>query len=203
MHVWSAEEARAFDAATVGHPLGVAFHLALATGMRRSEVLDVRWRDVDLDRCVVAVRGARVAAGYAVSVGDTKNGRERTITLGPSTVARLRDHQRLQREARLALGLPRATHVVTREDGSLPHPQTLTYYFNRAVAETDLPLVTFHGLRHTHATLLLEAGVNAKVVQERLGHSSIEVTLDIYSHVMPGMQAAAAAALDDVIFGGP
>jgi integrase len=202
MRTWSAEEASRFDDATADHELGIAFHLALTCGLRRGEVLGLRWSDVDLDRGVLSVRAARVAAGYAVAEGPPKSGKARTIALGATTVARLREHRRRQLAAHLAAGLPRAEYVVTRADGSLPHPMSLSYFFDEAIAEVGVPRIRFHDLRHTHATLLLEAGVHPKIVQERLGHSSIAITLDVYSHVTTSMQAAAAATLDAAIYGG-
>jgi integrase len=148
-----------------------------------------------------SVRRARVAAGYQVHEGAPKSGRARTVALGSGTVAMLREHRRRQAEAHLALGLPRPALVVSREDGTPMHPQTLTYRFDEAVKASRLPRIRFHDCRHTAASLLLEAGIPAKVVQEMLGHSSIQVTLDLYSHVAPGMQESAAAKLGALVFG--
>jgi integrase len=91
--------------------------------------------------------------------------------------------------------------IFTREDGTVYHPQSVSGAFERAVARSGLPVIRFHDLRHTHASLLLAAGVHPKVVQERLGHSSISITLDLYSHVAPGMQEEAAERLGSIIFG--
>lgn len=92
--------------------------------------------------------------------------------------------------------------VFTREDGSPLHPQTMAWHFERSVRDAEgVPAIRFHDLRHTHATLDLQAGVHPKVVQERLGHSSISITLDLYSHVVPGMQEDAAAKVGAVVFG--
>ena len=91
--------------------------------------------------------------------------------------------------------------MFTREDGEGVHPQLLSQAFERAVKASELPTIRFHDLRHTHATLMLTAGVHPKVVQERLGHASIQITLDTYSHVMPGMQEDAATKVAALVFG--
>jgi integrase len=202
MRTWSADEVRQFLAGVGDDPLAPVFGLALSTGLRRGELCALRWSDVDLDRGQLSVRRARVAAGYEVHEGEPKSGRARTVALGPGTVAMLREHRRRQLEAHLALGLPRPTLVVTREDGTDMHPQSLTYYFDQAVEASGLPRIRFHDCRHTAATLLLEAGEHPKVVQERLGHSSIQITLDTYSHVTEGMQERAAGLIDDAVYGG-
>jgi integrase len=90
--------------------------------------------------------------------------------------------------------------VFTRENGAGLHPHTVSQAFERAVARADVRVIRFHDLRHTHATLMLGAGVHPKVVQERLGHASIQITIDTYSHVMPGMQADAAAKVGALVF---
>jgi integrase len=91
--------------------------------------------------------------------------------------------------------------VFTKEDGEGLHPQSVSQAFERSVSRADVPTIRFHDLRYRHATLMLGAGVHPKVVQERLGHASIQITLDTYSHVMPGMQAEAAAKVAGAIFG--
>jgi integrase len=202
MSTWTADEVRHFDEATVDDELGVGYHLGVTCGLRRGEVLGLRWSDVDLDAGTLSVVRSRVAHGYDVTEGPPKSGRGRVIDLGSATVARLRRHKAQQAEAHLAAGLPRPTYVVTRRDGTLPHPHTVAYYFDATVKAAGLPRIRFHDLRHTHATLMLAAGEHPKVVQERLGHSSVSITLDVYSHVTKGMQAAAAARLDEAIFGG-
>jgi hypothetical protein len=200
MRTWTAEEARAFDDATAGHELGIAFHPALTCSLRRGEGCGLKWSDVDLDRGALAVQRARVAHGYDVTEGDPKSGKARTISLGATTVAAARASARAARSAPRA-GIPRAEYVVTRADGTLPHPMTVSYFFDDAQAAVGVPRIRFHDLRHTHATLLLEAGEHPKVVQERLGHSSNAITLDVNSHVTQGMQEGAAARLDAAIFG--
>ena len=214
MKVWSADELRTFLRHTEDDRLGACWVLAVSTGMRRGELLGLRWADVDLDAARLAVRRSRVAVGYDVVEGEPKSGRARTIALDDGTVAVLRRHRRRQLEERMAWGeaWEDSGAVFTREEGTPLHPQTMAWHFEKAVRDLDtamkaadpkasFPAIRFHDLRHTHATLALQAGVHPKVVQERLGHSSISITLDLYSHVVPGMQEDAAAKVGAMIFG--
>lgn len=172
------------------------------TGLRRSELLALRWSDVDLDRGQLAVRRGMVAAGYEVHEGEPKSGRARTVAVDDETVGTFRRHRARQLEERMAWGeaWTDTGAIFTREDGTAIHPQSLSGAFVRRVRRSAVPTIRFHDLRHTHASLLLAAGVHPKVVQERLGHSSITITLDLYSHVAPGMQEDAAAKLGALVF---
>ena len=127
----------------------------------------------------------------------------RTVALDSATVEVLRAHRRRQLEERMAAGpiWSDTGLVFTREDGSLVNQEWLTRAFNRYASAADLPWIGLHGLRHTHATLALKAGVPAKVVQERLGHSSVTIALDTYSHVLPNMQRDAAERVAELMFG--
>jgi integrase len=127
----------------------------------------------------------------------------RTVALDSATVETLREHRRRQLEERMAAGpIWKDTGLVfTREDGSIVNPEWLTRAFKRHVSTAGLPWIGLHGLRHTHATMALKAGVPAKVVQERLGHSSVTITLDTYSHVLPNMQRDAAERIAELMFG--
>jgi integrase len=204
MRTWTAEQLRTFLAATKDDRLHACYVLAATTGLRRSELLGLRWADIDLDGAIIAVRRGRVAAGYEVHEGEPKSGRARTVALDAETIAELRRHRARQLQERMAWGSAWTDNglVFTREDGTGLHPQSLSGTFKRAVRRSDLPAIRFHDLRHTHASLLLAAGVHPKVVQERLGHSSITITLDLYSHVAPGMQEDAAGKLGALVFGG-
>ncbi|WP_245480996.1 tyrosine-type recombinase/integrase [Mesorhizobium sp. M1E.F.Ca.ET.041.01.1.1] len=132
---------------------------------------------------------------------EPKSGRARTVALSAATVAELKAHRTRQAEEQLRLGIrPDAdSFVVAQVDGSPLQPRSLTHEWIRVIGNTTLPRIRFHDLRHTHATQMLSAGVHPKVASERLGHSTIGITLDLYSHVMPGMQADAAEAVDAAI----
>jgi integrase len=204
MHVWSADELRRFLDETRRDRLHPCWVIAATTGLRRGELLGLRWADVDFGRQVLSVKRSRVAAGYDVSEGTTKTGLGRRVDLDPDTVTVLRRHRACQLEERMAWGEAWADTglVFTREDGNGLHPHTVSQAFERSVRRADVPVIRFHDLRHTHATLMLGAGVHPKVVQERLGHASIQITLDTYSHVIPGMQADAAVKVGALVFSG-
>jgi integrase len=177
--------------------------LAAMTGMRRGEVLGLRWSDLDFDRGSLAVRQAIVAAGYDTYLDTPKSHRPRTIDLDPKTMKALRRRRKEQLEDRLAAGdtYLGSDLVFTKADGSLVHPDTFTQAFHRKVEQTGLRRITLHGLRHTHATLLLKAGVPVQVVSQRLGHSDPGFTLRLYGHVLPSMQADAVNKISRMVDG--
>jgi integrase len=204
MRAWTPDEARRFLGVVDGDRLYGLWVLVLATGMRRGELAGLRWVDVDLDAGVLAVRRSRVSVSYLVHESDPKTrSSRRTISLDARVVAVLRAHRRRQLEERLAWGAAWTDtgYVFTSEDGLAMHPERITVLFGRLVASAGLPKVRLHDLRHTSASLMLVAGVHPKIVSERLGHSSISITLDLYSHVIPGLQAEAAEKLGEMILG--
>jgi integrase len=173
--------------------------------MRRGEVLGLRWSDVDLEQSRVSVRQQLTRAGEVVAFGPpkTKKGR-RSIAIDPGTVAALRRHEAAQKPKRLEVGLGYRKDldlVFCRVDGSPYDPDVITGRFEQRVSRARVKRIRFHDLRHTHATIALQAGVHPKMVWERLGHSSIAVTLDLYSHVIPAMQEDAAARIAAVVDG--
>jgi integrase len=193
--VWTRAQASAFLAAVREDRLFPVWAVALATGLRRAELCGLRWMDVDLDAGRLFVRQSITLDGYTVSVGRPKSRASvRTVGVDADTVAVLRSWREVQRRELDFVGAS-AGLVITQPDGSLVHPQTLALQFKRAVAGSGLPDVGLHGLRHTHATMLLEAGVPLKVVSERLGHSTISITADTYQHVLDHMQDRAADAM--------
>lgn len=199
---WTAEQLRSFLDSIRNDRLYAAFHLASHTGMRRGEILGLRWSDVDLDNALVSVRQALISVAYEMQISDVKTsyGR-RVIDLDEGTVAVIHGWRKVQAQERLASGgsYEDTGLVFGRPDGNWLHPDLFSQTFDRAVARSRLPVITLHDLRHTHATLLLKAGVPVKVVSERLGHSNPGFTMTVYQHVIPGMQAEAAAAFAELI----
>jgi integrase len=161
--------------------------------MRRGELLGLRWEDLDLEAGTLAIRRALVVVGYEVVVSQTKTDRARVIALDAGMVAILREWRRSQLEERMRWGSAwrDSGYIFTREDGSPLHPDETSKQFNRLVASSGLPRIRLHDLRHGWATTALAAGVHPKIVAERLGHGSIQITLDTYSHVLPQQDRAA------------
>ena len=173
--------------------------IALATGMRRGEVLALRWRNLDLERGILRVVESLEQTKAGLRFKAPKSEKARAVTLPAFAVDELRRLRREQAEELLMLGVRQTgdTLLCARADGEPMQPRSLTHEFTRLVARVKgLPRVRFHDLRHTHATQLLLAGVHPKVASERLGHSTIAITLDLYSHVSATMQEDAAAKLD-------
>lgn len=197
-HVWTAAELGRFLAAIEDHRYGPVFHLTAMTGARRSEVLAVRWSDVDLEAARIRFGRTLVrdADGtYVLTDGTKSTASARTVALDPATVERLRRHRVQVLEDRMAVGgawqdLDLLFH---RGDGAPVSPPAVSQGFKRAVKAAELPPIRFHDLRHTHATLLLQSGEPVRTVSQRLGHASPTITMSIYSHVLPGDDEGAAA----------
>lgn len=200
-------EMRALDAhqtvrllqACEGTPLYIPVLLAVTCGMRRGEILGLRWKDVDLERGVLTVRQAleETRDGLRFKGPKTAAG-NRSIALPALAVQALRRHRVQQAKERLLMGPAYEDHdlVCARPDGKPLRPDYLSQALPRVAQQAGLPRIRFHDLRHSHATHLLQAGVHPKVVAERLGHATVQVTLDIYSHVLPTLQQDAAQRLD-------
>jgi integrase len=204
MRVWNSSELRDFLLGVADERAHAAFFLAAHTGMRLGEVLGLRWADLDLDKARLSVRQAIISVAYQVKVSDVKTGTgRRTINLDTRTVGVLRAWRKAAVAERMLVG-PAFTDddlVFPRPDGTPTHPVAFSQTFDRAVARLGLPVISLHDLRHTHATLLLRAGVPVKVVSERLGHANPAFTLTVYQHVIPGMQEEAVTLFSQLIFG--
>lgn len=180
-----------------GKPLYLIASLGLATGMRRNEMLALRWRDLNLGAAQLTVAQAleqTKARGIRTKAPKTKHGR-RTISLPVHIAAELRQHWRAQQEQRLALGHGRAADddsVFATVDGQFLSPGAVSRAWIRAMESIGMPSVTLHSLRHTHASTLLNAGVDIITVSRRLGHSSPRITLDVYGHLIVGADDRAA-----------
>jgi len=185
------------------HPMHALYVLAVTTGMRQGELLGLRWEDIDLVEGKLAVRRAlqRQRAAGLVFVTPKTSGSSRSIVMSKHTVLALSLHKDRQSFFRRDAGeqwQDQGLVFANRTGGPLdPSHQTAT--FKRALAKATLPAIRFHDLRHTAATLLLSKGVHPKVVSEMLGHGSITLTLDTYSHLLPTMHDHAAATMDALL----
>jgi integrase len=186
-------------------PLYLIASLALGTGMRRNEMLGLRWQDVDLDGARLTIEQAleqTAAHGIRVKGPKTKRGR-RTISLPAHLVAELRQHWREQQERRLGMGLgkaPAGAPVFATADGRHLSPNAITKAWPVAMAAIGMPAVTLHSLRHTHASMLINAGLDILTISRRLGHSSPTITLNVYGHLIHGGDDRAAQIME-VAFG--
>lgn len=213
MKTWTGQELATFLKRTGGDRYGYAWAFLATTGCRRGEALGLRWTDVNLDKGSAAIRQQVIPLPKAGGIGregrivpGTKGGEARVIELDRRTVTMLRTWRKAQAKERLALGLDYDDHglVFPRSDGRPFHPEAFSKTFDRRVRQADfadLPTIRLHDLRHTWATLALEAGVDVAVVSKRLGHSSPVITWQTYQHVSQGMQTDAAERVADAIFG--
>ena len=197
LRFWTPEQLRVFLASVAGTRLEGAWHVAAMTGMRRGEVLGLRWADVDLEAASLTVRHTIISVAYEVRESTPKTHQARVIDLDPATVEQLRTQRARQQADRDEWGGDYSERdlVFAREDGTPLHPDGFSQAFERAIARTALPRIRLHDLRHTHATIALRAGVPIKVIAERLGHESPAFTMKQYAHALPGMQAEAAAQI--------
>jgi integrase len=208
LQAWDAPTLRRFIEASrqADDRLHALWVVLATTGMRRGEGLGLRWADVDLDSGRLRIVQTIVQTRSLVSVGQPKTDRgRRSVALDQGTVAALRDHRRRMLEERLLVGadFDDLGLVFHQPDGTWLRPDAVSAAFLRRVRRYGLPRLTLHGLRHTWATLALERGVHPRVVQERLGHSTIAITLGIYSHVSPTLHDEAAQLVADLVMPSP
>jgi len=209
-NAWTAEQLATFLRHSAGHRYFPAIWTSAFTGMRRSELLGLKWTDLDVKRSTVSINRGLVDISYEVyetpditpqigaSRGKTRSARRR-IDLDPTTISLLAAWRTWQATERAAAGLEPTEWMFTDLHGDVIHPQAMSQTFDRMVRRAPVPTIRLHDLRHTHATLLIAAGVPAKVVAERLGHSRASFTIDSYQHVLPGMQADAAAVFAELV----
>src|SRR5262245_969287 len=184
-----------------GQPLYLIASLALGTGMRRNEMLGLRWGDVDLDAGRLTIEQAleqTATHGIRIKAPKTRHGR-RTISLPAHLVAELRQHWREQQEQRLGMGLgkaPESAPVFAAVDSRHLSPNAITKAWPVVMAAIDMPAATLHSLRHTHASMLINAGLDILTISRRLGHSSPTITLNVYGHLIHGGDDRAAQIMD-------
>lgn len=202
MTVWSPPDVRRFLAFVNDERLVAMWRLFLVTGMRRGEIAGLRWIDVDLKAGRLSVRHTRVLVYARAQVSEPKTKRSRrVIALDAGTVAELRAHRERQAgEREYAQDVwVESGYVFVREDGMPLDPDRISHLFRVAVDAAGLPKIRMHDMRHTAASLALAMGIHPKVVSERLGHSSVAITLDTYSHLTPGLQEDAAERLGEIL----
>lgn len=206
LQTWTAAELRALLASAAGDRLRWLWWIAAGTGMRRGELLGLPWGDVDVDAGTLRVRQALSEVHGRVVLKPPKTGRSRTLHLDAATIAAFRarrEEQQRDREERGPCWRNDWDLVFTGRSGQPLVPDSVTRAFRQLVAAAPVAPGTLHRLRHTHATLLLEAGVPVKVVSERLGHATVNLTLNVYAHVLPSMDRDAVERFAAHVHGEP
>jgi integrase len=203
MNVLDTDATAALIEAARPYRIFVPILLGVLCGLRRGEIAALRWKSVDLEAGQLRVVASIEQTKSGCREKETKSGRDRVVALPAMLVAELRRHRAEQAQELLQLGIRLSddSYVVAQADGSSLQPNSLTHAFADFLEDHGLKRVRLHDLRHSHATHLLAAGIHPKVASERLGHSKVGITLDLYSHVLPGMQAEAAAAIDKAVQG--
>jgi integrase len=203
MHPLSADEASALLNAARGERFEALYVLAITTGLRRGELLGLRWRDADLEGGVLRVGRALVREGGRYRPGETKTKRgHRSIRLTSQAVSAQGAHRKKQLEERMRLAGLYEDHglIFATRKGTPLNPENLVRRsFKPLLERAGLPEIRFHDLRHTCVTLLLGSGVHPKLVQELMGHATIAMTLDTYSHFMPSMGDQTARAMEEAL----
>lgn len=198
---WNVEEVNQFLEVAKGHIHCIAFHLAIFTGMRQGEVLGLKWDAVDFENKQIHVHRSikRKEEGYELK--DLKNNSSyRSISIPDNLLKQLKAHKAKQSEfiMKHRKEYDDQGFVVATIYGTFVLPSNLGRAFRLLLKDEDIKKIRFHDLRHTHASLLFKQNIHPKIVQERLGHSTIQMTLDTYSHMLPNMQEAAATKLDEM-----
>jgi integrase len=204
MKVWTSEQARTFLASAQDDRLSVAWALLLGRGLRRGELLGLKWSAVDLEGAALRIDSTLIIAdGHTTESRPKTNAGRRRIPLDPHLVAALRSHWARQAAEKLAAGeaYMDGGYVICDELGRPYYPGTISVAFKAQAKAAGLPPIRLHDTRHTAASLMLADGVPTKVVTEILGHASPVITLSIYAHVLPGMAESAGAALSAQLFG--
>jgi integrase len=178
----------------------IAVYLAIMTGMRQGEILGLRWSDIDFEKRNITIQQTVTRHRKIKQGAKTKNS-VRSVAISPETVEVLKEHRQMIVQERVALGPNYENNdlVVCTHFGGPVTQRAIQKVWNSFLKKTGAPKITFHDLRHTHASLLIKQGVHIKVISERLGHSSVSITMDLYGHLMPNMQEDAAAGLDKII----
>lgn len=203
MKVWDEDEIEVFLKCAEDDKLYILYYMALMTGMRQGELLGLRWRDIDFNNHTITVKQVLAHNGKEFYSGAKTAAGNRTIGINSKTMQKLIDHKAsiekdkdLHGEAYINYDLVVCTPIGTPYNPS----NILNRSFKPLIQKAGVTPIRFHDLRHTHATMLLKLGENPKVIQERLGHANIKVTLETYSHVLPSMQKQVATKLDALNF---
>jgi integrase len=202
MNIWHQEEVQQFLKTTKDTAYELIYVLALNTGMRQGELIGLLWDDIDFEKKVIKIRHTIIAGSKKIQESTKTASSRRVIELSDTVIRLLKKHKTIQAKQSLKLGhgYQNMNLVNASLEGTPINPSNLRRNFNNLIEKANVPKIRFHDLRHTHASLMLQLGVNVKVISERLGHASTKITLDRYSHSLPTMQKEAAAIFDQFIY---
>lgn len=199
LKVWDLDTIHTFLEATHdGSRYSIVMYLALMTGMRQGELLGLRWSDIDFDQKTIHIQQSLARDGKTINHALKSKKSIRSVAISRETAVRLKEHRKLivMEMVKEGENYQKNDLVICTSRGTPASSRSIMKVWNKFIERLELPRITFHDLRHTHASLLLQQGVHPKVVSERLGHSSVVITLDTYSHLLPNLQADAADGLD-------
>ncbi len=201
MTVWTVEEINQFLEHTKTKRYYCVYVIALLTGMRQGEILGLRWQDIDFKEKLIYVRQTLTHYGKDFKDGAKTDSGVRIISLPEKLIPVLKAEYKKVQELKKNKGKDFEDHdlVICAENGKRVFPSNLFKAFKKDVKNSGVPEITFHEMRHTHATMLIQKNINAKIISERLGHSKIGITLDTYSHVLPSMQQEVAQKIDEMV----
>ncbi|WP_255574612.1 site-specific integrase [Halobacillus sp. Nhm2S1] len=201
MEVWDDKSMTSFLKTAETDRYYMAFYIALTTGMRQGEILGLRWKDIDFEKKSLSIYQTLRHDGKGFLSGGKTKASQRTIELSKETVQTLKKHKKTMLKEKLQAGgeYEDLDLVICTGNGKPVNPANIRRSFNRLMKKAVVPKITFHGLRHTHATFLLSRDVNPKVIAERLGHTDIRITMNTYSHVLPTMQKVAVTQIDSLL----
>ena len=201
--VYDTQEIKRLLEAAKGSDMYLVVLLGVSVGLRRGEMLGLKWASVNFEAKTISIRENRVMADKElITKGPKSAAGQRTVSIGDEVVAALSQARMDYFNDRAELGAKFRDddYVVRQKDGRPLRPDSMTQKWERFLERNNLPHIRLHDLRHSHATALIQAGVSPKVVQQRLGHADVSITLNTYTHVLPGMDQEAAAKIDDLIF---
>ena len=179
----------------------IIFLLAVYTGMRQGELLGLRWSDIDFDKSTIHIQQTLSHDGKELRPYTKTKSSIRSVAISSETIAVLKKHRHLIKQEKVFLGTDYKDNdlVICTSLGTPVIPRHINKVWDHLLKQVKVNRITFHNLRHTHASLLLKQGIHPKIVSERLGHSSLQMTLDTYTHLLPNMQEAAAAGLEQML----
>jgi integrase len=202
MQIWDNEKVKTFLEESKKSSYFPIYLTAIYTGMRRGEVLGLRWQDIDFQNNIIYVRQSlQEVKKVGLTFKEPKSGKSRSITITSNITKELKKVYKQQLENKLLFGADYNDFdlVFAQKNGKPLQPTEMARNYRKMVEKSGLPYIRFHDLRHTHATLMLQQGIHPKVVSERLGHSTIGITMDTYTHVLPNMQKEAAHQFEQLI----